>query len=229
MWSGLRGLFRRAPAAPVDDTRWIVADVETSGLDPHRDRLLAIAAVALHFGGDGDRAGQGARRPRIAFGDSFEAVLRQPDAALATPDKSNILVHGIGVAAQRGGVDPAVALTDWARYVGNSPLIGYHSRFDETVIERATRMHLRRAAPGPWLDLEHLCAALHGEPRRQPLDEWLGIYGIQCLARHQAAADALATAQLLLRLWPRIASHRVAGWQGLTRLAMTHARLPGRL
>jgi DNA polymerase III subunit epsilon len=34
------------------------------------------------------------------------------------------------------------------------------------------------------------------------LDDWLAAYGIRCLARHQAAADALATAELLLCLWP---------------------------
>jgi DNA polymerase-3 subunit epsilon len=32
---------------PVDERRWVVLDVETSGLDPRRDQLLAIAAIAL--------------------------------------------------------------------------------------------------------------------------------------------------------------------------------------
>ena len=31
----------------VDKTRWVVLDVETSGLDPIRDQLLAIAAIAV--------------------------------------------------------------------------------------------------------------------------------------------------------------------------------------
>ncbi|MEY3519941.1 MAG: hypothetical protein RLZZ177_656, partial [Pseudomonadota bacterium] len=31
----------------VDPTRWIMLDVETSGLDMSKDRLLAIAAIAM--------------------------------------------------------------------------------------------------------------------------------------------------------------------------------------
>ena len=31
--------------APLEDTRFVLVDVETSGLDPRRDRLIAIGAV----------------------------------------------------------------------------------------------------------------------------------------------------------------------------------------
>jgi DNA polymerase III subunit epsilon len=33
----------------VDEARWVMLDVETSGLDPQRDRLLAIAAIAMRI------------------------------------------------------------------------------------------------------------------------------------------------------------------------------------
>lgn len=195
--SGVRGWFsaRRAPAA--EPLRWVVADVETSGLDPKRDRLLAVAGMAVQF--DAVR-----RQPRLVPGDSFEARLRQPASSTAVPDRANILLHGIGVAAQRDGADPATALAAWHDWVGDAPLVGYHSAFDDTALRVAARQAGVAPATGAWLDLEPLCAVLHQQPRRQPLDHWLSHHGIDCLARHDAAADVLATAQLLAALWPRV-------------------------
>jgi DNA polymerase-3 subunit epsilon len=183
--------------------RWVVVDVETSGLDAARDRLLAIAALAVHFDED-------FRRPRIQFSDAFEVFIRQSDAASRVVDKSNILIHGIGVGAQRAGQEPQEALRAWMHYVGDSPLVAYHSAFDETMIKRAISECLGKRLRNPWLDLEPLAAVAHEDPRQRSLDHWLDRYGIQCLLRHHAAADTLATAQLLLGLWPRVRK-RVAG------------------
>ncbi len=84
--------FGAGDPVTIDERRWVVLDVETTGLDTHHDELLAIAAVAVQFD-------EGAA-PRIALNDSFEAVLHHQSAST---DKDNILVHGIGVGAQRAG------------------------------------------------------------------------------------------------------------------------------
>ena len=94
----LKELFARH-SLQVDERRWVILDVETSGLDPHRDRLLAIAAVAIHVPADFST-------PVIHVRDSFEVVLHQD----VFPDKGNILVHGFGVGAQRAGEDPVASL-----------------------------------------------------------------------------------------------------------------------
>lgn len=182
------------PMPAVDEGRWVVLDVESSGLDARRDRLLAIAAIAVHL--------QPAR-PLIALGDSFEVVLRQPGAA-APPDKSNILLHGIGVGAQRAGMAPMAALSAFAGFVGASPLIAFHAAFDRTLIQRACHAELGRVLPNPWLDLEPLAAVLFPDLPARSLDEWMKYFGIDCAVRHQAAADTLATAEVLLKLWPAL-------------------------
>ena len=178
------------PAPAVDDTRWIVLDVESSGLDPKRDRLLAIAAIAVHTAH---------HPPRIALGDSFEVVLRQ-DVEVA--DKHNILLHGIGVGAQRQGMPRKDALLAFEQFIGTSPLVAFHAAFDEMLILRAFDAELGHRPPNPWLDLEPLAAVLHPKVRARSLDEWMAQMGIQCAVRHQAAADTLATAELLQKLWP---------------------------
>ena len=172
--------------------RWVVLDVESTGLDPTRDRLLAIAAVAVHRAGDA---------LQIALADSFEAVLRhQSDRA----DKANILLHGIGVAAQRAGAEPARVLRRFSDWAGAAPRFGFHVAFDRALIERAEREHLGRRSAARWLDVEPLAAIAHPDVKARALDEWMTHFDIHCLQRHQAAADALATAELLLRLWPRL-------------------------
>ena len=82
---------------------------------------------------------------RIALNDSFEVVLRQPTSQTA-PHKANILLHGIGVAAQRDGVEPAEAIDAFVRFAGRSPLLAFHAAFDRTLIERAC-WPARAAAP----------------------------------------------------------------------------------
>lgn len=182
--------------ASWDDDRWLVLDVEASGLDAAHDRLLAIAAIAVRFN---------AGRAWIAPGDSFEVVLKQADDA-ARPDKANILLHGIGVGAQRAGVEPPEAMAAFAAFAGRSPLVAFHAAFDRTLIERGFRATLGATPANPWLDLEPLAAVLHPDVKARALDEWMAHFGITCAVRHQAAADTLATAELLLMLWPRLAT-----------------------
>ena len=192
----------------VNENRWIMLDVETSGLDPQRDRLLAIAAIAL-------RVDWAHKRLSVDLGDSFEVVLRQ---AQVTAAKDNILLHGIGVQRQREGVAPVQALEAFAGFVGDSPLLAFHAAFDQTLIARHMKQHLGRGLPNAWVDIEQLCAVTHEKVRARSLDEWMQHFGIVCAVRHQAAADTLAECELLLRIWPRLAA-QCARWADVERLA----------
>ncbi len=206
--------LRRAPVP--DDSRWVVLDVESSGLDPKTDRLLAIAAIAVHTDG---------KRARIALGDSFEVVFRHQ---VKLADKANILLHGIGVGAQRDGVEPTLALGAFERFIGRAPLIAFHAAFDQSLILRAFDAVQRRRPDNPWLDLEPLAAVLHPKVRARSLDEWMAELQITCAVRHQAAADTLATAELLLKLWP-VAQRELGGvvrFEAARRMAAQRRWLP---
>lgn len=191
----------------VDEHRWVMLDVETSGLDPHHDRLLAIAAIAM-------KVDWAQRRLTVDLGDSFEVVLRQDVAS----SKDNILLHGIGVQRQREGVAPEAALQAFADFAGHSPLLAFHAAFDQTLITRFSRAHLTSDLPNPWVDIEQLCAVTHEQVRARSLDEWMGYFGISCAVRHQAAADTLAECEVLQRIWPRIAAQCTC-WHDVERLA----------
>ena len=194
-WHALLARFGRGGSgagAGSPDGRWVVVDVESTGLDPRSDRLVAIAGVALHFS-------EG--MPRVVADDSFEVVVQ---AAGPGFDRANILVHGVGVGAQRRGVALPQALQAFERWAGPALRAGYHVDFDRVLIERARRTAGLARERAAWLDLAPLAAATHPQVRARALDEWLEHFGIACLARHEAVADTLATAELLLRLWPAL-------------------------
>lgn len=167
---------------PLRQSRCVVVDVETTGLNLMHDRLISIGAVALVEG-------------RIALNDSFYVVLQQRTAS----GKENILLHGIGTAQQLEGVPPVDALLDFLEYLGDSPLVAFHVTFDETMIRRAMSEHMGFAFRHAWLDLAYLMPALNPPlaQRYRSLDDWVGHAGIRIDVRHNALADALATAQLL--------------------------------
>jgi DNA polymerase-3 subunit epsilon len=197
-----RALERADPGAELFAQRLVVVDVESSGLDPYRDRLISIGAVVVQ--------GRVVRLP-----DVFSTTLRQERPS----DERNILVHRIGGMAQMAGLDPAAALMDFLDFAGKSPLVGFNADFDRVLIERAARGALGVVPDGRWLDLAALAPALFPDHARhaRTLDDWLRVFVIENYHRHDALADAVATAQLLL---PVLAAAQGQG-------AVTCARLLG--
>jgi DNA polymerase-3 subunit epsilon len=158
--------------------RWVVIDCETSGLDVERDRLLSVGAVAVREG-------------RVALGEHFAAYVRQDTASHA----GNILVHGIGGDAQRGGRPLKEVIGELAKYAGDGVPVGFHAPFDARILRRHG---LKLQAD--WVDLATLLPALFPEkaPKRSDLDRWLAEFGLAAGQRHDALSDAFATAELHL-------------------------------
>jgi DNA polymerase III subunit epsilon len=202
--SGLRTLFK---GKQPEVRRWIVLDVETSGLNPHSDRLLAIAAVALDVSPDFERIA-------IVIGDSYEAVLKQD----LPSNKDNILVHRIGAQAQADGRPPIEVLEEFRAWLGDCPLLAFHSAFDEAMLSRAYALAGLKPLQNEWLDIEPLAKITGVNPSLRALDDWLGHFGIECAVRHQAAADTFATAELLMRLWPYL-KREASSWSSLRSIA----------
>lgn len=200
----------RPGRAGAEPTRWVMVDVETTGLDPSSDRLLAIAAIAL-------RVDWMARRLWVELGDSFEVVLHSEAGAA----RDNILLHGIGLQRQREGMPPQQALAAFADFTADAPLLAFHAAFDAAMIDRACRTHLGKPPAHRWIDIEHLCAVAFDHVPARALDDWLQHFEIPCAVRHQAAADTLAQCELLLRIWPRLAP-QCGSWRELGRLAAQH-------
>ncbi|MFO7541982.1 MAG: 3'-5' exonuclease [Thiobacillus sp.] len=189
--------------APLSACRCVVVDVESSGLNITRDRLIAIGAIGI-------------RQGVVALNDSLEIVLQQAQVS----EKDNILIHGIGGTAQREGEPPADALLTFLEYLGKDPLVAFHVGFDQPMISRAMKTHLGFNFQHDWADLAYVAPALHPRLARshRALDDWMALFQISNYARHNALADALSTAELLLALRPKLDAREAASFQGLKAL-----------
>ncbi|MBL0144084.1 MAG: 3'-5' exonuclease [Betaproteobacteria bacterium] len=182
-----RRMAEYARGRPPASGRWVVVDVESSGLDAINDSLIAVGALGLVDG-------------QIDLSDSFEVILRQ--AAPSTVD--NIEIHGIGGTEQTQGEDPCEALSAFLEFVGKDPLVAFHAPFDATMLRRAIDRHLGVAFKRPWLDLADIAPLVWPQhaSRVSGLDQWLETFSIPTAFRHRAIADCLVTAQLMLMVLP---------------------------
>ncbi|MEK0361206.1 3'-5' exonuclease [Pseudomonas sp. CBC3] len=189
---------------PLSETRLVVLDLETSGLDMRRDIVLSIGAVVIENGG-------------IDLGQQFESTLLRPAQKIS----ESVLIHGIAPSELEAGEDPAEALLDFMEFVADSPILAFHAGFDQRMLARALKQTLGHKLRHPFLDVAELAPMLchDNRPRQNGLDDWCSRFGLQVLQRHHASADALVTAELALILLSK------ARRQGLDSLAALNQRL----
>ncbi|MCX7078375.1 MAG: exonuclease domain-containing protein, partial [Pseudomonas sp.] len=78
------------------EQRWVVVDLETTGLNLNKDLVLSIGAVVIDDGA-------------IDFSQQFERTLQRIDHKLSP----SVLIHGLGPSAIAAGSDPVEALLDF--------------------------------------------------------------------------------------------------------------------
>ncbi|HGY9625562.1 3'-5' exonuclease [Pseudomonas juntendi] len=188
----LRQRLARLPKAPtlgvssLREQRWVVLDLETSGLNVNRDQVLSIGAVAIEDGA-------------IDLGQQFERTLHRP----AQKTNASVLIHGLGPSALAAGCDPAHALLDLLEFIGDSPVLAFHAPFDQRMLARALKDSLGYRLQHPFFDMAELAPMLNPDTvlREASLDDWIARFGLQVEERHHASADAQVTAELALILF----------------------------
>ncbi|NER63152.1 3'-5' exonuclease [Pseudomonas sp. MAFF212427] len=188
--------------------RWVVLDLETSGLNLNRDQVLSIGAVVIEDGA-------------IDLGQQFERTLHRHDHK---PGPS-VLIHGLSPSAIAAGCAPAEALLDLMDFIGDSPLLAFHAGFDQRMLGRALKESLGYRLQHPFFDVAELAPLLNPNVvlRDAGLDDWTACFGLHAQERHHASADAQVTAELALILFsqarrqhldsPLLLEHRLQGWR----------------
>ncbi|MHC8307712.1 3'-5' exonuclease [Pseudomonas sp. PB3P13] len=181
-------------ACSLREQRWVVLDLETTGLNLNKDRVLSIGAVVIEDGA-------------IDLGQQFERTLQCSELKLGP----SVLIHGLGPSAIAAGSDPAQALLEFMEFVGDSPLLAFHAPFDQHMLGRALKDYLGYKLHHPFLDVADLAPLLcpQANIREAGLDEWIEWFKLEVFERHNASADALATAELALILFSRARQQQI--------------------
>ena len=190
-----------ADETPIERLRFIVLDSETTGLDPHLDRIITIGAVAVHA-------------HEIVLEDSF-------DALVAVADTGAVEIHGITPDEARAGREEADVLTRFLDYLRDGVIVGHHIGHDIGMLDIACQRHWGFRTMNRSLDTMDLTLHLEQDgafasrpPIRQfTLDALCSLFDVIPHDRHTASGDAFLTAQVFLRLL------RLASRHGRTTLA----------
>jgi DNA polymerase-3 subunit epsilon len=178
---------RRARAGPgasaelLSLSRFVAMDLETTGANMMRDRIISIGGVAVV-----ERS--------VRHDDTFEIVVRQASES----GVENILIHQIGGQEQRAGAEPVGALLSFLEYLDGAVAVAFRAEFDSTVLGRELRDSLGIRVDTRFLDLASILPALFPNTQNDSLDDWARHFGLPPIGRHRAIADAYANAQLLL-------------------------------
>lgn len=178
--------LQQLPAAVHDaclNERLVVVDVEATGLNTRKDNILAIGAVAVEQGG-------------MAFKDTFYCVLNREHAV-----NDAVLIHRLGPETLARGVSVEEGLLAFLEFVGPTPLFAFHSPFDEQLLVRECKQHLKYRLAHTFVDVAQMAPLLTQEPLADAtLDDWLTAFNLPMLERHNALADAYVTAKMLVML-----------------------------
>jgi DNA polymerase III subunit epsilon len=180
---------------PWREAGYVVLDVETSGLDPRRDALLAVGLVEIAAG-------------RVRLDRCWRSLIRPPEGLLV--GEASIRVHGL-TRAELAAAPPAdEVLPALLERLRGKALVVHVAQIDVGFLNRALGAMYGARLRGPILDTARLALTLHqhaqllGEASRDmpapaiQLRALATALDLPVYAQHDALNDALTTAQLFL-------------------------------
>jgi DNA polymerase-3 subunit epsilon len=175
--------------APGPPNEVIAIDCETTGLNPKKDDIVAMAAIKI-------------RGTRILTSERFEATVC-PEVQL-TP--AAIKIHRLRESDVKSGRPIHDVLPEFLHFIGGRPLVGYYLTFDVAMLNRHVRRFIGIDLPNPLIETSSLYYdRKYGDaPPGTQVDlsfaTILSDLKLPALDQHDAYADALMTAMIYLTL-----------------------------
>lgn len=191
-WKRYCDFFKQKQEQSIAETRFIVLDTETTGLNFKKDRILCIGAVAV-------------KGNKIFINDSFEVYLAQD-----VFNPNTVKIHGILKSEKISKSTEKEGLVQFLEYIKDSPLVAHHAGFDIGILNAALKRHNLGKLKNKVLDTgilfkrsKHIVNII--DPNKQySLDELANELKITPKDRHTAAGDAFITALAFLKILPKL-------------------------
>lgn len=204
-----RAMDQQIAQTPLSALTYAVFDTETTGLDTARDEIVQIGAVRV-LGN------------RIVQEEIYETLVNPGRAIPGT----SAHIHGITDEMISDAPSPICALRKFHCFARDAVLVAHNAPFDLSFLKRH-ETELGMSFDHPVLDTVLLSAVIFGETETHTLDaiaDRLDIR-IDATARHTATGDAIATAQILVRLLPMLDAKGVHTLGEAITAMRRHARL----
>jgi DNA polymerase III subunit epsilon len=186
---------------PLDGLDYVVVDCETTGGSPGRGhRITEIAAVRV------------SRRGQVSAEFSTLVNPSRPIPRVITR-LTNITDAMVAHAPEFVDVAPRLQAV-----MAGAVFVAHNAPFDLRFVEWEMRRGDLGAPRGRVLCTARLARRTMPELRSRSLDSLLHFYGIPCDARHRARGDAVATADVLVRLLDRAEEEGIGTWSALQEL-----------
>lgn len=183
-WSGSCVALAAPPGAalPLEAARYVVVDLETTGLRPARSAICEIGAVRVEG--------------LLAAG-TFQTLV-DPGAPLP---RAVARLTGLGDRELRGAPPVESAVLRFVAFAGDSVLVAHNARFDLGFLDREVARLTGRRIAAPVVDTVGLARRLlAGRVRRADLASLAHFFGTSVRPCHRALPDARATAEILVAL-----------------------------
>ncbi len=177
---------------PINTTRFVAFDTETTGFDYVNDRVLSIGAVAINT-------------YVVDVSDQIEIYLKQE-----VFNEDTVEIHGIRKNNGLAKISEKSALKLFIEYIGNAVLIAHHAEFDRKMINKALQRHGLGTLKNPILDT----GVLYRKTKHiiyqddlnvhYSLDDLCSDLKISKSDRHTASGDAFITALAFLKIVSRL-------------------------
>ncbi len=190
-WKNYLASFKEEVANPIEETRFVAFDTETTGFDQQRDRILSIGAVTI-------------QNKTIKVNESLELYLEQD---IFNPD--TVKIHGLMKKGTLQKVSETEAIEIFINYIGNAVLIAHHARFDFAMVNAMLQRHDLGKLQNKFIDTgvlfkksKHII--YQEDLENYSLDELANLLNVPITDRHTASGDALITSIIFLKTLSRL-------------------------